>query len=159
MDEYRVPQRKIAVEVVLVGGRAISGDAYAPAAGPGGEPGRLLDRLNERGERFLPVTGGSGGVLIRKGSIVAVRLGSEDAARENHTEEHQREVAVSVTLEEGPALEGRVAYTLPPERSRLLDYFNAAHRFIALLDREGATLINTERVVEVARLDDPDSRD
>lgn len=159
MDQFRVPQRKIAVELILVGGRRVTGETYAPSAGPGGEPGRLADRLNDARERFLPITGPSRRSMVLKGSIIVVRLGPEDAAAEIHAEEREREVPVEVAMEEGLSLQGRVAYTLPPERSRLLDYFNAAPRFVTLLDERGATLINTDRVVEVGRLDDPGSRD
>lgn len=159
MDQFRVPQRKIAVGVTLAGGAQFGGELYAPTAGPGGTPGRLGDRLNDEGERFLPVASESGGLLVGKRSIVAVRLGLEDAGKENHEEEHEREALIRVVLEGGLTTEGRVAYTLPPERSRLLDYFNAAPRFIALVDAEGATLINTDRIVEVRRLDDPAASD
>lgn len=159
MDQFRVPQRKIAVELTLPGGRKMDGETYAPETGRGGEPGRLLDRLNDGRERFLPVTHSSGGALVRKRSIVAVRLGPGDAEREGCAGDHEREVRVEIALEEGLALEGRVAYTLPADRCRLLDYFNASSRFIALLNSEGATLINTDRVVEIRRLDDPGSRD
>ena len=159
MDQFRVPQRKIAVELTLVGGTRLAGEAYVPETGPGGEPGRLVDRLNDGGERFLPVTRDTSGSLVRKRAIVAIRLGEDDAARENRTQEHEREVRVGMVLEEGLTLEGRVAYTLPPERSRLIDYFNAAPRFIVLLDDGIATLINSDRVVSIERLDDPGSRD
>jgi hypothetical protein len=159
MDQFRVPQRKIAVELTLAGARKMAGETYAPETGRGGEPGRLIDRLNDGRERFLPVTHSSGGALVSKRSIIAVRLGPGDAEREDCAGEHEREVRVEVLLEEGMTLEGRVAYTLPPDRCRLLDYFNASSRFVALLNPEGATLINTDRVVEIRRPDDPGSRD
>jgi len=159
MDQFRVPQRKIAVSLTLAGGAQFAGELFVPTAGRGGTPGRLGDRLNDESERFLPVASESGGLLVGKRSIVTIRLGVDDAGRENHEEEHDREVRVLVGLEGGLTAEGRVAYTLPPERSRLLDFFNAAPRFIALLDSEGATLINTDRIVEVRRLDDPSASD
>lgn len=160
MDQFRVPQRRIAVALTLAGGEEIEGELYAPTAGRDGAPGRLGDRLNDEHERFLPLSSASGGILIGKRSIVAVRLGPEDSAIEMGEQDPAREVRlIRVSLENGAALEGRVAYTMPPERRRLMDFLNAAPRFVPLLDGETVTLINTERVVEVRRLDDPGARD
>ena len=56
MDTINVPQRKILARIHLADGRELRGVFYAPAAGPDGAPGRLIDQLNRESERFLPVT-------------------------------------------------------------------------------------------------------
>ena len=57
METYRVPQRKIPVRVALADGVTLDGALFAPAAGPDGAPGRLIDRLNEEQEHFLALAG------------------------------------------------------------------------------------------------------
>jgi hypothetical protein len=152
METYRVPQRKIAVRVALADGATLDGALFAPAAGPDGAPGRLIDRLNEEEEHFLALAGPDESFLLRKSALVAVHLGPDDGALEYHAGEQSTAVEVRIVLEGGVALEGRVAYTMPPEKRRILDFLNATQGFVALARADGMTLFNRDRVVRVSDL-------
>jgi hypothetical protein len=149
METYRVPQRKIPVRVALADGASLDGALFAPAAGPDGAPGRLIDRLNEEEEHFLALAGPDESFLLSKSALVAVHLGPEDGQLEVHDGEQSNVVEVRIVLESGVELEGRVAYTMPPEKRRILDYFNATQGFVALARVDGMTLFNRDRVVRI----------
>ena len=53
MGEFAVPQRQVRVQVLLQDGRQLSGEVYVPETGPYGQPGHLIDRLNQESEDFL----------------------------------------------------------------------------------------------------------
>ena len=65
----------VAVRVTLENGRTVEGGLYVPAIGPDGQPGRLLDRLNDEAEQFLPLAGRHE-TLLNKSAIVSVQLAS-----------------------------------------------------------------------------------
>jgi hypothetical protein len=157
MEKYRVPQREFPVRITLVNGETLDGVLFAPATGPDGAPGRLVDRLNDAEEHFLPLARSGQAGLLQKGSVVAVHLDPVLGAAELHDGEHAREVRIRVILETNLELEGDVNYTMPPEKGRILDYLNAAPRFVPLLTGEGTTLFNRERVVRVEALAEPES--
>jgi hypothetical protein len=149
MEEYRVPQRKVQVRVRLEDGRDVEGFLFAPATGPDGEPGRVVDRLNDEPERFLALVGEDWSCLLHKGSVVAIELTQDDGRLELHEGEHAKEVRVEIQLETSFVISGTICYTMPPERGRVLDFFNAAPDFIPLETDSGTTLFNVDRVISL----------
>lgn len=149
MEVFRVPQREIPVTVRLIDGSRHEGRLFAPAAGPDGAPGRLIDRLNDDKEHFVPLARADGGFLLSKSALVAIHLGPEDGRLEWHEGEQAHEAEVAVVLEGGVELEGTVAYSLPPEKRRILDFFNTTLGYVPILQREGMTLFNRDHVVRV----------
>jgi hypothetical protein len=149
MDEYRVPQRKVPVRVRLEDGRDIEGFLFAPDTGPDGEPGRVVDRLNDEPERFLALVGERRSCLLHKGSVVAIELSPADGNLELHEGEHATEVRVELRLETNLVVSGTICYTMPPERQRVLDFLNAAPDFISVETESSTTLLNVDRVISV----------
>jgi hypothetical protein len=45
-------------------------------------------------------------------------------------------------------------YTMPPDKERLIDYLNAAPRFIPLLGKEVLVLLNRDYVTAVTSLEE-----
>ena len=152
MEVFRVPQREISVTVRLIDGSRHEGKLFAPASGPDGAPGRLIDRLNDEKEHFIPLAGAEGGFLISKSALVAIHLGQEDGRLEWHEGEQAHQVDVAVVLEGGVELEGRVAYSLPPEKRRILDFFNMTLGYVPIQESEGMTLFNRDHVIRVRDL-------
>jgi len=153
MEEYRVPQRKVSVRVRLEDGRDVEGFLFTPDTGPDGEPGRVVDRLNGEPERFLALVDESRSCLLHKGSVVAIELTLADGKLELHEGEHAKEVSVELQMETGLVISGSISYTMPPERGRVLDFFNAAPDFVPLATESGTTLFNVDRVISVVDRD------
>jgi hypothetical protein len=152
MKIFQVPQRTVSVRAYLEGGHELDGVLFAPASGPDGAPGRLCDRLDEEQERFIALRQGEQTDLVNKRSIVWLRLTGEDARLESHEGETAREVRVRVWVDGDRVVEGMVAYTMPPEKARILDYLNAAPPFVPIHGEEGLTLVNRDRVLRVQDL-------
>lgn len=153
MKIFQVPQREVAVEVLLEGGEEMTGLLYAPTAGPSGGPGRLSERLNDGDEHFLPLVGSGGASLISKAWIMTVLLPRSEEQIESQESDHANDRAVELNLKGGHNLTGRLNYIMPPEKRRILDYFNAAPRFIPLLQEGLAVLVNRKFVVRIRDLD------
>jgi len=152
VKQLRVPQREIQAEILLYGGQRRRGRFYVPASGPDGGPGRLIDRLNDASEGFLALAEEGSGCLVSKQRIVCVEL-----VRDEHEVEltgDESRVAVRIELAAGPTLEGEMPYAMPPDKSRLIDYLNAASRFIHLLAGERLMLVNRDFLTTVNRLED-----
>jgi hypothetical protein len=152
MEVFRVPQREIPVTVRLIDGSSHEGRLFAPAAGPDGAPGRLIDRLNDDDEHFIPLAAPGGGFLISKSALVAIHLGPEDGRLEKHEGGQAEEVEVAVVLEGGVELKGRVSYSLPPEKRRILDFFNATLGYVPIEQGDGMVLFNRDHVIRVRDL-------
>src|SRR3954468_14425956 len=120
-DELRVPKHKVAVEVLLPGGAARQVMFFlAEFAGSHAGHERLSDLLNGAAE-FVPALdlATDNMSFLGRRSIAVARVGAEWEPPEDPAlaTEHPVEVA----LVDGSVLRGRVAFVMPPERSRLLD--------------------------------------
>lgn len=153
MKDFQVPQRTVHVQVRLDGGAELEGQLFAPSAGPDGAPGRLGDRLNDPDENFLALRHGPDTSLVRKAAIVTIRLSGEDVDLEAHEGETACAVPVRLWLEGDRTVEGIVAYSMPPEKARILDFLNAAPPFIAVHGDGELLLVNRDRVLRARNLD------
>ena len=148
MEKFKVPLREVQVHVRLRDGVEIGGILHAPTTGPGGSPGRLIDRLNDD-DPFVPWTAQAQTDLLNKAGIVWVRVSPDEPAEEPGSEDESHGARVSLEISGGIRAAGEVHYVMPPERSRILDYFNAAPRFIALRGNSGTMLVNRDHIVRI----------
>jgi hypothetical protein len=151
MDTLRIPQRMVPVRVLLANSQIVEGGLYVPAIGPDGRPGRLLDRLNDGAEEFVPLAGRYE-TLLSKSSIVYVQLASGHERAEGIEDTLAREQQVRLILRRGKPVQGWIRYLMPEERARLLDYLNVAPRFIPLIGTQRVTIVNRSFVVSVQEL-------
>jgi hypothetical protein len=151
MDELRVPKRRASVELSLVGGQARKVHVFLTdfAAGHSGAE-RLSDLLNGNTEFIPAVDDATGAVFVFNRTGVTVARAALDVEHED-VDEHSMatEHEVEVTLNTGQRLRGRVAYTMPSDRSRLTDHLNDAPRFIRLFQDTSVALINKSHVTHV----------
>ena len=152
MEVFRVPMREVRVRILMDNGQTFDGVVYAPAEGPDGRPGRVLDRLNGEGEGFIPLACDDDHLLLNKSGIVSVQVprGQQEAA--SLDEEPGRKVPIRITLVGGTSLVGRIAIQMPPDRSRVLDYLNAAPRFVPVLGEDHVTLVHRSYMLCVRTL-------
>jgi hypothetical protein len=147
----RTPQRMVPVRVLLDDGRTLDGGFYVPAMGPDGKPGRLVDRLNDDSEEFLPLAGRYE-TLLNKSWIVITQVAAGYERAEGIEDEVAREQRVKMILTQNQAVEGWIRYLMPEEKARLLDYLNAAPRFIAVIDESRLTLVQRRFIISVEAL-------
>ena len=155
MQELRVPQRKVEVRVLLHGGEERSGVLYTALSNPEGRPGRLVDRLDDDAEAFLPFARDGRRELLHKSWVVWIRVDGE----ESHDEEATHAERLSITLAGGATVQGDVRYVMPPQRERLLDYLNAAPQFLPVRDAGTTTLVNRDFIVSVEGGQESQTRD
>jgi hypothetical protein len=149
MDIYRIPRREAPVRILLDDGRTLDGTLFTAETGPGGRPEDVLHYLNETDEGFVPLLCGRDSFLLNKAGIVWVQL-SGALAREIAVDAlDARQVAARVSLAGGLSVFGTLAIAMPPERSRVVDYLNAAGRFLPLLGEGTVTLVQCRFVVTV----------
>jgi hypothetical protein len=153
MDIFQVPRREAPASILLDDGRVLEGQLYLAVAGHDGRPETVGERLNQTGEEFVPMACGGDRFLINKSGIIAVTVPDEaDAVREDEGN-GAKKAAVRLSLAGGTSLIGRLHIAMPLERSRVLDYLNAAPRFLALHAQNGVTLVHRRFIVSV-RSDD-----
>lgn len=151
MKAFRTPQRMVPVRILLNDGQILDGGLYVPATGPDGRPGRLLDRLNDEVEEFLPVAGRYE-TLVSKSWIVSVQLAAGHEQPEGIEDEIAREQQVRVVLARGNPIDGWIRYLMPEEKARLLDYLNVAPPFVPVIAEHRITLIHRRFIVSVQEL-------
>lgn len=149
METLRVPKRGVAVKVFLEGGHTLEGEVFVPASGPYGGPGRLIDRLNDQDEDFMPLSGEAGTSLVNKARVIAVEVPPDYEEADDVDAAPSLELQVEIKAIESLTLAGRVLHDMPPGQRRTLDYLNAAPAFITLLGESGATLIRRTAIVGV----------
>ncbi len=148
MEIYRVPKLETRVRILLDDGRSLEGSIYTSVTGPLGGPETILDRLADASEEFLPLACGEDRLLLNKTGIILVQCPVESVGSAIG-EEGAKEVPVRVSLAGGTSLVGRLSIRMPPERARVLDYLNAAPRFVPLLGESDVTLIQKHFIVTV----------
>lgn len=151
MDTLRIPQRMVPVRVLLADSQIVEGGFYVPAIGSDGRPGRLLDRLNDDAEEFMPLAGRYE-TLLNKSSIVHVQLASGHERVEGIEDTLAREQQVRLVLRRGNPVQGWIRYLMPEERGRLLDYLNVAPRFIPLIGTQRVTVVNRYFIISAQEL-------
>jgi hypothetical protein len=153
MDDLRVPKRAVPVEVILPGGSArrvsvFLGEGAAAHRGPE----RLSDLLNGSAP-FIPAQDSESGLMtfLQRASIAVARVtAAEEPADASFTIPTEHEV--EITLADGSAVTGLVAYVAPESHERLVDFLNRPEPFFRLLEREGVALIGRAHVARVALL-------
>jgi hypothetical protein len=149
MEIYKIPKVETRVWILLDDGRTLEGCLFTAAIGPGGGPETVLDRLNDRSEDFLPLAADGDRFLINKSGIISVQVPGGEGVIGAEEAEAAREVPVRISLIGGMSLLGRFVITMPAERARVLDYLNAAPRFVPLLGEGMTTLVQKRFVVTV----------
>lgn len=141
----------VPVRVLLEDGRTLDGGFYVPAITADGRPGRLLDRLNDDTEHFLELAGRYE-TLLNKQRIVTVQLAAGHDQPEGIEDEFACEQRVRVNLMAGDPIEGWIRYLMPAEKTRLLDYLNAAPRFFAVIGGPRVVLVQRRFIVSAEEL-------
>lgn len=147
MELFRIPRREVAVRIVLDDGRSLDGRLFTAPAGHDGVPESVQEHLNDPSEDFVPLACAEDRFLLNKAGIILVQLPEGTDRVDGLDEGIGRDVAVRLTLAGGTSLIGRVRIAMPPERSRVLDYLNAAPRFLPLLGEGVVTLVNRNYIV------------
>jgi hypothetical protein len=151
-----VPRRRVPVEVQLIDRSFLSGELYADVKSPDGTPGRVLDRLNDSQETYLPLAGDDRHILLKKSGIAFVRLELDDEEVSNHDFDGTSEVRARLSLSDGTHLDGMIPAAVSP-KVRLLDCLNASRQnFTALRRGRQVTLINSAYLLAVTELRDSD---
>lgn len=148
MSSFQIPRREVEASILLEGGETLTGRLFAPERGSHGEPGTLEGRLTDESEPFVPLVRDEGTVLVNAEWILTVTL-ARDAARLDDSAGSER-FALTLRLAGGSQVEGTVYAALPAAQSRLLDFLNAAPRFLPVETDAGVVLVNRSFVVSVA---------
>ena len=156
MEEFAVPKREVRVRVLLQDGRELGGVMYAPASGPDGGPGQLLDQLNQEAKDFLVLREGQRTHVIREARILTVAV-LEDPVEERVEQqiEHSaggRHLLVKLHLTSGAEILGNLSYVQPLERERLQDFLNTRPRFIPLRVHNKLLYVNRLQIVSAVAL-------
>jgi hypothetical protein len=149
MDIYRIPRREVPVRILLDDGRTLDGTLFTSETGPGGGPEDVLQHLNDTDEEFVPLLCGRDSFLLNKAGIIWVQLAGAPAREVAHEAVDSHRVPARFSLAGGISVVGILAIVMPPERSRVLDYLNAAGRFLPLLGEGTVTLVQRRFVVTV----------
>jgi hypothetical protein len=142
----------VPVQVQLADSTLLSGELYAEVKSPDGTPGRVLDRLNDSAETFLPLACEDRHILLKKSGIATVRIEVDDEEAHSRTLDGLRELRARINLSDGTVLEGLISAPLSPQ-VRLLDYLNAMkQKFSILRTGRQVTLINIEFILAVTEI-------
>jgi hypothetical protein len=149
MDMYRIPRREVPVRILLDDGRTLDGTLFTAETAPGGGPEDALHYLNATDDGFVPLLCGRDSFLLNKAGIVWVQLTGEPAREIAAAGIDARHVPARISLAGGLSVFGTLAIAMPPERSRVVDFLNAAGRFLPLLGEGTVTLVQCRFVVTV----------
>lgn len=156
MEEYAVPQREVRVQVLLQDGRELSGEVYVPETGPYGEPGHLIDRLNQESEEFLALKVRQNTHLIHETRILTVTIleseVEEQIEKQIEDSAGKRSLLVKIHLTSGTDLIAKVSYLQPLEQERLQDFLNTRRSFIAVRAHDRLVYVNRRQIVSVVGL-------
>ena len=149
MELYRIPRRQVQARILLDDGRTLDGTVFTTDSVPGGRPEDVLHLLNDPTEDFVPLVCGDDSFLLNKTGIIWVQLTGATAEEVAEQTESGRPAPVRMTLAGGLSLVGTLSIVMPPERARVIDYMNAAGRFLPLFGDGMVTLVRRSFVVSV----------
>ncbi len=144
-----VPRRRVRATVRLAGRGVLEGDLYAEQVHLDGRPGRVLERLNDASERYLPLAVHDSHLLLNKRHIVTVEIETREVERPT---ESSRASLVRIDLTEGSSVEGSMEMPRATGAgSRTLDNLNALpDGFHVVWTTSAACLVNAWYIAVVA---------
>jgi hypothetical protein len=149
MELYRIPRREVSVRILLDDGRTLDGTLFTAESAAGGRSEDVLQLLNGTDVEFVPLLSGKDSFLLSKAGVIWVQLMGEPAREIALEAESGRRVPVRFSLAGGVSVVGTVSIVMPPERSRVVDYLNAAGRFLPLFGEGIVTLVQRRFIVTV----------
>ena len=156
-NALRIPRRRVPVRIELTDGSPLTGALYADRTTASGAPGRVVDRLNDVAEPFVPLAVEDRHILLRKSSVLLVRMIDEPEAS-LPSGASQTKLRLCLTMASGMTVQGQLRAVLPRQRTRALDFLNLnSDRFLEVRRGDGRlTLVNSRhiaRVIEVLNAD------
>jgi hypothetical protein len=139
----------VKAEIEIEGGRREEVTIFLVCGAETHEGSETVEEALNRPRLFLPVRSLAKEELwlLRRGSIVTVRVGAEERPAEHDRVEGITSFIDFVRLElhGGELLEGAVATKLPPQNARISDYFNLREAaFVPLLEGENVVFVNKD---------------
>lgn len=116
-----VPKRRVQARVQLADRSTLEGGLYADAHPLDRTPARVLDRLADPTEAYIPLASGDRHILLRKAGIVSVQLDQQDMGIP--VAPGSRRIQVRIALRSGTVIESYLRALLPTH-ARALDYLN-----------------------------------
>lgn len=145
---YVPPSRAVQVEITIDGGRRESVSVFLSTVSDTHPGPETLDEALNRDRDFLPVRSieTEQTILIRRGAIRMVTITDDVAAAAlAHDETVTCVDLVRLELTGGEIVEGTLATILPPNNSRLSDYFNSGEpAFVALAVEAGVSFVHRD---------------
>ncbi len=148
-ESVRVPTRPVDVELDIDGGRKESVTIYLDTVSEThAGPETVAEALN-RERAFLPVRSRETQetFLVRRSAIRRVADNHDPSKTLSHDENVGFVDLVRLELDSGESIEGTLATVLPPDRSRLSDFFNFTDaQFIAVEVIDGVNYVNRDYI-------------
>ncbi len=156
MGELAVPQREVGVRILLQDGRELTGEVFVPEIGPYGEPGNLIERLNQESDDFLVLKDGLQTHHIDATRILTVAIleGEVEEQIERRIEDSllKRRLLVKIHLTSGTTIIAKLSYVQPLEQERLQDFLNTRRRFIPVRSQDELLYVSRRQIVSVVGL-------
>ena len=154
MEIYRVPRREVLVRILVEDGRTLEGTLFTAESGSGGYREDVLQHLNQSDADFVPLLQGDESFLLNKAGIVWVQVTGYAASEIRDEMGAGRVVPVVCSLAGGSSIAGSLVIVMPLERSRALDYLNAAGSFVPVFGDGMATLVQRRLIMTVRSADE-----
>jgi hypothetical protein len=153
--QFWIHRRRVKTRIRLADENLIDGEMYANVERVGGEPGRLVDRLNNMSEKFIPVAVAGRHILLNKATITMLEIDNGRFEIEDLDKPDAREISVLITFSERRSVSGTFFTCLPQTHRRTLDYLNLSRcQFLALYCNGRAVLVNVDRIQHGSELVD-----
>jgi hypothetical protein len=149
MGEFHVPKVRVALELLLTGKLRRQVGVFVMPSEYGGTARQQLIDLLAAGEAFFPAVDATGRMSFVARAEVLIAWATRDAFPPDEPYTDPIRATISVTMTDGTAITGRIAYVAPRERSRLADFLNDAPSFFELEEGERVALVNKRRIVQV----------
>ncbi len=156
MEDFAVPQREVGVRMLLQDGRELTGVVFVPEIGSYGEPGNLIERLNQESEGFLALKDGLKTHLIDETRILTVTIldgeVEEQIAQRTERSLRKRRLLVKINMTSGAEIIAKLSYVQPLEQERLQDFLNTRRRFIPVRSHDQLVYVSRRQIVSVVGL-------
>ena len=149
MEDLRVPTLRVDCEILYGQGQQMRGWIFLPMSSHANQaPPRAEDWFNEASSffAFIPENR-TRAVLLSKEHVQHVRIAVTSDAGTIWTE---NPIVRRAYVEcEGFKIEGDVAFALPENHSRLIDFLNSSGRFVGVWQEDSLHLIRKNSIVKV----------